>query len=250
MEQWREWIRDLREEGYSKQEIQDYLEEEGYDPGIVHEFWEDDEDSYTDLSYISHDYMAVDTMGHGLTQLRPDDYTNALVNILSSPEGTIRRSSMSVSGMILFFLINVVGFLLGATMIDVLIGLVFSSDPLPRLLGTAFVSGLTTLIPYLIGGVVMTIWLSIGGLVLGERGKKRKTIEAVSYGTMGLLLMWIPIIGPLFGFLTLYIWFQAIKEVHAPMTRMRAMALLGLPALVYMAWLGQTAIGWLTGLVG
>lgn len=250
MDQWREWIRDLRQEGYSKQEIQNYLEEEGYNPEIVHAFWDDEDDSFSDLSYISHDYMTVETMSHGLTQLRPGDYTDAVVNILSSPEGTIRRSDMSKSGMFAFVLINSFVFLIGSTIVGSLISLFFDPAPLPQLLGQSLADTLGRLQPYLVGGIAMTIYLAVGGRILGEGGRMKKIFEAISYGTLGLVFMWVPVVGPLFGFLTLYIWLQAIKEVHRPMTRMRGLVLIGIPALLYLVWLGNTALTTVAGLFG
>lgn len=250
MDEWREWIRDLRQEGYSKQEIQQYLEEEGYDPDIVHEFWDEDDDAITDLSYISHDYMTIETMSHSLTQHRPEDYTNAVFNIFSSPEGTIKRSNMSVSGMIVFTLINLLGFILGATVFDSLLGLVFGSAGPVQLVIEGAGTAVIDLLPFLAGFLAMTVYLLIGSIIFGERGKKRKTMEAISYGSIGFLVLWIPVIGPLLGLITFYIWQQAIKQVHRPMSRTRALVLIGLPVLGYLAWLGDTALTGITALLG
>lgn len=83
---------------------------------------------------------------------------------------------------------------------------------------------------FLVGGIIMTavfsLWLHLWVYILGGRKGIWQTVKAVVYGmTPGLLLGWIPFIGPLFALWSIVLQILGIRELQEISSKRAILAL-------------------------
>lgn len=201
---WDEWFRQAREEGMTRREVRDHLQQQGYDPDrLMQQYWprQTDDQELTQQARTQEQRQAS-------MVTTTDTHRSTVLTVFSSPSGFFRRIQPTLSGAGRFLAINLSIFLLLGTVVGTLTGMVVGDQGLTGLLTSSFLDSIVLSGQLLGGGGIIAIYLYlIFGLLKGELSLVQ-ILSTVMYGSVVLLGAWFPIIG---RFFCLYA-FTTIKE--------------------------------------
>lgn len=219
-EDWADWIRRQKQEGRTRQEVREYLTEQGYDASIVDEHW-----SSTALREMEQPTVLDDlSWGTVLENWR---------TVMTTPGGFFRRTELGPRPAIVFAVLCLGVYTALSTVATGAISMVVGGGLLPGVLAAATWAG------YFIGGVVISGLLYFVMLrLLGGGASVTATMTVMLYSTAPLLLAWLPVVGRLVMLFSIYIQIAGLTEIN-DVTRGRVLL-----AFILQVLLAIGVVGW------
>ncbi|MDY6778453.1 MAG: YIP1 family protein [Candidatus Nanohaloarchaea archaeon] len=268
---WQDWVVQRKKEGYSRQEVKEYLEQQGYDPDVVDRYWGQPESTDTrevdrereqemmdgprdtgeDMTRAELDEEQRQAMDRGNVPSplsedpSPSTFSDTVLSVLSSPAGFFRRGSLRLIDAGIF----VAATLLISSVLTVTIGFGIQVG-LSTALGfetPSFLAALTGAIfrsiKFLAFSVVVAGYYFVALSLFGGKGGFGDTLAVVLYSSVQLLFAWLPFpLGLVAWPVAMYVQFFGLREVHNS-TGLTTAVVLFLPYLVIFALFAMTMLG-------
>lgn len=193
---WEAWIRDQKQQGHTRQEVREYLSENGYDAGIVDEYW-----ASTSLREMQQPTVLDDPSAQNLF--------DTWRTVMTSPAGFFRRTDLAPAPAAAFAgLCLVLHLLLTGT----------TAGLRSVLFGGSMVEGFISALPVVL---MIVVGVGISGLLyfvlltlLGGGASLVSTMSVMLYSLAPLALTWVPFVGWLAGLFTIFIQIAGLTEIN------------------------------------
>jgi len=211
---WEAWIRDQKRQGHTRQEVREYLSENGYDAGIVDEYW-----ASTALRDMTQPTVLDDPSSQNIF--------DTWRTVMTSPAGFFRRTDLAPAPAAAFAGLCLVLHLLLSGAVSGLWSVLFGGSMLDGFLGAV-----PTVIGVVVGVGVSGLLYFVLLTLLGGGASFVATMSVMLYSLAPLTLTWVPFVGWLAGLFTIFIQVAGLTEIN-DVTRGRVLVALFIQVLLW-----------------
>lgn len=193
---WAAWIRDQKRQGHTRQEVREYLSENGYDAGIVDEYW-----ASTSLRDMRQPTV--------LEDLSTQNIFDTWRTVMTSPGGFFRRTELGLAPAAAF-----AGICLGVHLVLTVLGAAAVSTLLSGSIVDAVIGAVPNILATIVGVGVSGLLYFVLLTLLGGGASFTDTMSVMLYGLAPLILAWVPFVGGLAGLFIIFIHIAGLTEIN------------------------------------